>query len=85
MPVWVVLGEKVAARPGAETPLVGRETELKELCSLWSRVLRERRAGLATVLGPPGIGKSRLLLELTARAEREANVHWGRCLPYGRG
>ena len=85
VPVWVVLGEKVAARPGAETPLVGRETELKELCSLWSRVLRERRAGLAAVLGPPGIGKSRLLLELTARAEREANVHWGRCLPYGEG
>ncbi|HYY76950.1 MAG TPA: AAA family ATPase, partial [Gaiellaceae bacterium] len=86
VPVW----EVVAARrpPSRRAPsgvrLVGRERELEALDELWRRVGDDRRPGLATVLGPPGIGKSRLLLEFAAGAEN-ATVHWGRCLPYGEG
>jgi tetratricopeptide (TPR) repeat protein len=37
------------------------------------------------VLGPPGIGKSRLARELATRLADEATVLFGRCLPYGDG
>jgi tetratricopeptide (TPR) repeat protein len=40
---------------------------------------------MLTVLGPPGIGKSRLARELTAVVDGEAAVLTGRCLPYGEG
>ena len=46
---------------------------------------RERRCRLVTVLGPPGIGKSRLARELEAARRGEAAVLSGRCLPYGDG
>jgi class 3 adenylate cyclase/tetratricopeptide (TPR) repeat protein len=85
VPVWEVLGEKETTRPWAKTPLVGRGAELRVLTGVWARARAERRPALATVLGPPGIGKSRLLLELCARVETEGSVHWGRCLPYGEG
>jgi tetratricopeptide (TPR) repeat protein len=48
-------------------------------------MLDGRRAGIATIVGSPGIGKSRLLHELVARLEERCNVHWGRCLSYGEG
>ena len=52
-------------RPGAgarrrSTPLVGRGPELALLEEHLERVLRERSARLVTVLGAPGVGKSRL-------------------------
>ena len=45
----------------------------------------ERRCRLVTVLGPPGIGKSRLAREVAAELADEAVVLTGRCLPYGEG
>ena len=46
-----------------------------------------RRAGLqlATIVGTPGIGKSRLARELLGSLEREARVLVGRCVAYGEG
>src|SRR6185369_14409488 len=38
-----------------------------------------------TIVGAPGIGKSRLLAEFARRAGQEGRVHWGRCLSYGEG
>jgi len=87
----VAVWEVVAARDGAgprvhdETPLVGREAELAELAGFCDRMLNERRASIATIVGPPGIGKSRLLLELVQRLQQRCNVHWGKCLSYGEG
>ena len=52
---------------------------------MWSTAIAERRPGLATIVGPPGIGKSRLLAEFARHAGQEGRVHWGRCLPYGEG
>jgi class 3 adenylate cyclase/tetratricopeptide (TPR) repeat protein len=85
--VWEVIGARdgAAARPVVDIPLVGREVELEELLSFCDAVLQERYVGIATILGSPGIGKTRLLLELVRRLEDRCDVHWGRCLSYGEG
>jgi predicted ATPase/class 3 adenylate cyclase len=84
--VWEAVNARdTTARPASGTALVGRERELETLITLWETVIRERRPGLATVVGEPGIGKSRLLDELACRAADVGPVHWGRCLPYGEG
>ena len=86
IPVWRVIGEKAAPRrPTARTPLVGRTDELAALAEAWSRVRSERRPHVVTLLGPPGIGKTRLLTALSELAAAEGAAYWGRCLPYGEG
>src|SRR5919198_6565742 len=72
------------ARTGG-TPLVGRERELGLLRAAWRRVRSEGRPELVAVVGPPGIGKSRLLAELCRPVERDQPGAWreGRSLPYG--
>ncbi|HJQ83831.1 MAG TPA: AAA family ATPase, partial [Candidatus Binatia bacterium] len=61
------------------TAFVGRDDELRRLGSVYEAAVAERRARLAVVLGSPGLGKSRLLAELTRRLEREATVLTARC------
>jgi class 3 adenylate cyclase len=68
-----------------ESPLVGREDELNRMLESFEESRGGRRAGLCTVLGMPGVGKSRLVAELRARVEDEATVVVGRCLSYGEG
>src|SRR4029077_1574475 len=63
--------------------LAGRNREIGLLAATWESVELERRPHLITVLGPPGVGKSRLMAEFTARiSERGGRVVRGRCLPY---
>ena len=62
---------------------VGRERELGLLSEAWERAVAEQRCELVTVVGDPGIGKSRLAAE--ALASIDARVVRGRCLPYGAG
>ncbi len=90
---WEALGEKVSG-PGATqgaggllSPIVGRDHELELLRLLFSRTVRERRPNLVTVVGAPGIGKSRLSHEFatSVAAEEDALLVRGRCLPYGEG
>jgi predicted ATPase len=67
----------------SSTPFVGRGREVDVLDATWERVELERRPHLVTVLGPPGVGKSRLSAEFTASiASRDVRVVRGRCLPY---
>jgi class 3 adenylate cyclase len=67
----------------SSTPFVGRDREVGSLDATWERVVRENRPHLVTVLGPPGVGKSRLAAEFTDRiAARGGRVIRGRCLPY---
>lgn len=86
VPAWLAvetLGAP-AERPIAATPLVGRDSELELIRSLWTRAVAEGRPHLITLLGPPGIGKSRLCREVSALvAEDDGQVFRGRCLPYG--
>jgi class 3 adenylate cyclase len=70
----------------APTPLVGRTRELELLRSVLGRVRDERTAQLLTIVGVPGIGKSRLVRELFQLvSDEEELIAWrqGRCLPYG--
>ncbi len=83
--VWIVRGERVAPkRPEPWHRLVGREHEIAQLSALWQRAA-EGTPQLVTILGAPGIGKSRLLVELSQRVPRDVVMPWGRCLPYGEG
>ena len=67
----------------SSTPFVGRGREVDLLAATWERVELERRPHLVTVLGPPGVGKSRLTAEFTdSIAARDVRVVRGRCLPY---
>lgn len=66
------------------TPFVGRERELAVLRDAFAAACAERRAHVVTVVGVPGIGKSRLARELVAGAG-DATVLVGSCLPYGEG
>jgi class 3 adenylate cyclase len=78
------LGVDVSER--AKTPLVGRSRELELLASVLGRARDERAAQLVTLVGVPGIGKSRLVLELFRLVDNEPGlITWrqGRCLPYG--
>src|SRR5262249_12551900 len=68
-----------------DTPLVGRGDELAQLSDAYSRAVRQRSCALFTLIGPAGIGKSRLTLEVVRSVEDEARVLTGRCLPYGEG
>ena len=87
VPVWEVVGVSSVPteRPVGTTPLVGRDGELADLLELWAEVQRGRRPARALILGPPGIGKTRLLGEFLERAEVAGGVLRARCLPYGEG
>ena len=68
--------------------LVGRRRELDLLHGTLDRARQERSTELVTLVGVPGIGKSRLVFELYDIIEREPDLtYWrtGRCLPYGEG
>lgn len=92
VPIWKA--NAPVARFGSDvirsltTPLVGRETDLALLRSLFDKSACDRDVQLVTVVGEPGVGKSRLVAELFAYIdERDELVTWrqGRCLPYGEG
>jgi class 3 adenylate cyclase len=70
------------SRPIA-SPFVGRGHELERLERALASAVETRSPQLATVVGPPGIGKSRLARELLSR--EQARVLVGRCLSYGEG
>jgi class 3 adenylate cyclase len=70
------------------TPLVGRERELGAVFDSFDRAVRDREPQLVTLVGVPGIGKSRLVAELFQRIEQMPELIWwrqGRALPYGSG
>jgi class 3 adenylate cyclase/tetratricopeptide (TPR) repeat protein len=70
------------------SPLVGRENERALLLGAFARVRVERSPQLVTLVGVPGIGKSRLVVELREAAADDAEIitwRYGRCLPYGEG
>jgi class 3 adenylate cyclase/tetratricopeptide (TPR) repeat protein len=89
-PVAVWRARAARARPAATrtVSLVGRAVEAERLRRTLDRTLHERCGRLLTIVGEPGIGKSRLLAELQAHVDGlAAHPNWlrGRCLPYGDG
>jgi class 3 adenylate cyclase/tetratricopeptide (TPR) repeat protein len=68
-----------------DSPIVGRERERLLLRQAFDRTVEDRACQLFTILGPAGIGKSRLVHELLDSVEGEATIVSGRCLSYGEG
>ena len=66
-----------------DSPLVDRVEELERLRRVVGLATAERRAVVATVVGPAGVGKSRLVHELVARLAGNAIVLTGKCVAYG--
>ncbi len=90
VPVWEPLDTRaiIGVELKPETPLVGRDRERDLLIDVLERVKRESSPQLVTLVGVPGIGKSRLVAELSEVIEREPElITWrqGRSLPYGEG
>src|SRR5919201_4047913 len=68
-----------------DAPFVGRRRELELLQQEFERAVSERSCRLVTLIGAAGIGKSRLVLELTTSLRKHAKTLSGHCLPYGDG
>jgi class 3 adenylate cyclase/tetratricopeptide (TPR) repeat protein len=68
-----------------DAAMVGREKELEMIERALERALTERTSHLFTLLGPAGVGKSRLVQEFVAGRGTAATVLRGRCLSYGEG
>jgi len=93
VPAWLAL-RVVAQRGGRgrsdslEAPFVGRDDELRLLKDLYHTAARERRARLVSVIGPGGIGKSRLAWEFEKYIDgivTKVLWHQGRAPAYGEG
>ncbi|HVB24407.1 MAG TPA: adenylate/guanylate cyclase domain-containing protein [Ktedonobacteraceae bacterium] len=103
---WVVFGlhnrtATITQHPrgidGLQARFVGRDLELALMHATYARVQAERRPHLITLLGSPGIGKSRLVREFIESEQTAAQcascsgqlvapkVLYGRCPPYGEG
>ena len=89
---WEALGARarfgldVDQRP--RTRLIGREQELELLTRALERVRKDLSPQLVTLVGVPGIGKSRLIAELFQVVDADPDlILWrqGRSLPYGEG
>jgi class 3 adenylate cyclase/tetratricopeptide (TPR) repeat protein len=80
-----VVGEAAPFARRLDAPLVGRKGELARLQEALDEVVQENRCHRVTLVGPAGIGKSRLAKELFAGAYERASVLQGHCLPYGEG
>ncbi len=90
--VWEALQARarfgVDVRQHGAAALVGRDRELALLADTLARVRAERAPQLVTLVGVPGIGKSRLVHELFGIVDADPDlISWrqGRCLPYGDG
>lgn len=103
---WVVQGLRArnlafAQHPrgieGLQAPLVGRALELTLMHATYARVRDAHHSHLITLLGAPGIGKTRLVREFIEReieaarctscdeTPNEPRVLEGHCPPYGEG
>jgi class 3 adenylate cyclase len=91
IPVWEAV--HVRSRLGVDVeratlPLVGRVREVAVIVDAFERAKSEREPQLVTLVGVPGIGKSRLVAEFFSRLEGQPDLVWwrqGRALPYGDG
>ena len=81
--VWRVVGEREPGPVADAAAFVGRRHELRLLGQLFDLVAESSTGRLVTVVGEPGIGKTRLVEEF--RAGTEARARWlsGRSVPYG--
>jgi class 3 adenylate cyclase/tetratricopeptide (TPR) repeat protein len=68
-----------------DSPMLGRDGELAGVIDAWERAERGSACELVTIVGVAGVGKSRLIREVSSRLADRARILEGRCLPYGDG
>jgi class 3 adenylate cyclase/tetratricopeptide (TPR) repeat protein len=82
---WRLL-EVYPGRKGRQlAPLVGRDPERKLLGNLFDRAVLEQTSHLVNLLGPGGVGKSRLTDEFVLQLGERATVLGAKCPPMGKG
>ncbi len=93
-PVRIFHAKSARARFGTDltrthdTPFIGREIDLSILKGIFDKTLAASSPQLVTVVGEPGLGKSRIVAELGDYVDAKPElITWrqGRCLPYGEG
>jgi class 3 adenylate cyclase/tetratricopeptide (TPR) repeat protein len=93
-PVRIFHAKAPRARVGTDitrthdTPFIGREIDLALLKGIFDKTVAAEAVQLVTVVGEPGLGKSRIVAELGGYVDaRPELITWrqGRCLPYGEG
>jgi tetratricopeptide (TPR) repeat protein len=85
VPAYRLIDVHALAAPIHGTPLLGRDSEVRQLRAAFHAMTAERKPRLVTVTGEAGVGKSRLIADFVAHASKDAEVLRGRCLPYGDG
>src|SRR4051794_2811572 len=73
---------------GLEAPLVGRDAEMRLIKELFHACVDRRSPRLVSIIGPAGVGKSRLGWEFFKYIDGVVDLvrwHRGRCLSYGDG
>jgi class 3 adenylate cyclase/tetratricopeptide (TPR) repeat protein len=87
VPVFRALAasDRPRRRSDVDTPFLGRRSELELLLSVFQRAMDVPGLQLATVVGEPGIGKSRLVAEFERTVAERARTLRGHCLAYGDG
>ncbi|MGH2630458.1 MAG: BTAD domain-containing putative transcriptional regulator, partial [Actinomycetota bacterium] len=90
VPAWAAVESTPIPRDERPTALrarlIGRDDELALLMQILRRVERDARPALVTIVGTAGVGKSRLVTELSnSLAKQPTPATWrkGRCLAYG--
>jgi class 3 adenylate cyclase len=80
VPVWEAVQATARAAVeirAANSPFVGRGRERELILGAFERIRDDASPQLVTIVGVPGIGKSRLVAELYAELERDpALTHW---------
>jgi class 3 adenylate cyclase/tetratricopeptide (TPR) repeat protein len=77
--------EAEAVRRHLDSPMVGRDRQLSLMKQTFENAADDRACHLFTVIGSPGVGKSRLVHEFVSAVASQSTVLRGRCLPYGAG
>ncbi|MDQ2982663.1 MAG: AAA family ATPase [Actinomycetota bacterium] len=87
VPAWQVVAPRALEDEAPRTPLVGRTQELDLLQSALARVRSAGTPQFVSLVGVPGIGKTRLVFELLGAIEAADGTVClrGRSLPYGEG
>jgi class 3 adenylate cyclase/ketosteroid isomerase-like protein len=88
MPAWRVIDatrRERRAESRLQAPLVGRSSELASLWAAFTDVAESRRCRMTTIIGSPGLGKTRLVGEFIRSVADQATVLHGRCEATGEG
>ncbi|MEX2538614.1 MAG: nuclear transport factor 2 family protein [Actinomycetota bacterium] len=83
VPAYKLLSVDERTADSAAAPFVGRGVELGKLLSVFQQAVESNSARLVTIIGSPGLGKTRLARELMAELGDSARVRETRCDPAG--